>query len=132
MHSFTLPLPYIDPIMLQRFVQGSLINTLTAYLRELELTDGPTKHSSCHSINDSDTDSDDDIKPPSSGFRRLKTSSKTSSLHRSGTSSLKKKRVNHVAIDLNDPCASIVTPENLVDHDILRVQMYKAAINSIV
>ena len=110
------------PIMLQRFVQGSLINTLTLYLRELKLIDGPTKYSS-RTIEDSDTDSDDDIKPPSSGFRRLKTSSETSSLRRSGTSPLKKKRINHVAIDLNDPCASIVTPDHLVDHDILRVQM---------
>ena len=40
--------------------------------------------------------------------------------------------VNHVVINLNDPCASIETPDVMVPHVILRVQMYKAAINAIV
>ena len=90
------------------------------------MIDGPQHNSSRHSVIDSDSDSDNDLKPPSTRFRALKTSSKTSSL-RSGTSSIKKKQVNHIAIDLRDPCASIVTPTNMVDHDILQ-----AAINALV
>ena len=49
-----------DPIMLQQFLQGSLVNTLTIYIQELELPDGPADPSSCHVIDDSDNDSDDD------------------------------------------------------------------------
>ena len=60
-------------------------------------------------------------------------SSRTSSLHRSGTSSTEKNKcVNCVQIDLNDPCASIEIPEVILPHDILRVQIYKAAVNDIV
>ena len=32
----------MDPVMLQRFLQGTNINTLTIYLREHELPDGPS------------------------------------------------------------------------------------------
>ena len=35
-------------------------------------------------------------------------------------------------IDLNDHCASIEMPDDIVHHDILRVQIYKAAVNDIV
>ena len=46
--------------MYQSFLQGSLINTLTAYLRKFELPNGPTHPSSRHAIDDTDDDSDDD------------------------------------------------------------------------
>ena len=52
----------LDPVILQRFLQGTLINTLTVYLCELGLPDGPdgsVRHFSCYSDN-SDSDSEDD------------------------------------------------------------------------
>ena len=45
--------------MLQRFLQGTLINTLTVYLRELELPDGPTHSSYYRTIDDAYNKSDD-------------------------------------------------------------------------
>ena len=39
----------LDPVMLQQFLQGTLTNTLTVYLRKLGLPDGPdgpVRHSS--------------------------------------------------------------------------------------
>ena len=49
-----------DHIMLQQFLQDSLINTLTVYLHDLDLPNEPTHHSSCHAIDDTDDNSDDD------------------------------------------------------------------------
>ena len=49
----------MDHIMLHRLLQGTLFNTLTVYLRELELLDGPAHPSSRRAIDDS-ADSDDD------------------------------------------------------------------------
>ena len=43
----------MDLIKLQRFLQGSLINTLCAYLRKLELPDRPVHTSSWRYTNDS-------------------------------------------------------------------------------
>ena len=76
-----------NPIMLQRFLEGSLTNTLTAYLRELKLPDGPPHPSSRHAIDDSDDDSDDN-QPPRG--KALKKSKGTTSLHRGGTSRIHK------------------------------------------
>ena len=50
----------LDPVMLQRFLQGTLINTQTIHLCKLGLPNGPDRpvhHSSCHSVEDSDSDS---------------------------------------------------------------------------
>ena len=56
-----------DPIMLQQFVQGSAINTLTFYLRELELPDGPSRsiHYSSRYSEESDSGSEDERKSKS-------------------------------------------------------------------
>lgn len=40
--------------------------------------------------------------------------------------------MNQVSIDFRDPCAFIVTPADMVPHDILRVQMYGVCLNAIV
>ena len=40
--------------------------------------------------------------------------------------------MHHVEIDLNEPCASIEIPDDTLPFNILRVQIYKAAINTIV
>ena len=71
----------LDPVMLQRFFQGTLINTLTVYLRELGLPDGPNEsvHHSSHYSEDSDSDSEDEQKPKS----KLK-SKRTTILRRNG------------------------------------------------
>ena len=59
-----------DPIMLQRLLHGSLINILTAYLRKLELPNGPTHPASRHAIDDTDDDSDED-QPSRAKFNAL-------------------------------------------------------------
>ena len=55
--------------MLQRFLQGTLINTRTVYLHKLGSPDGPDKsvhHSSRYSEDsDSDSDSENERKPKS-------------------------------------------------------------------
>ena len=72
----------LDPVMLQRFLQRNLINTLTVYLCKLGLPKGLTEsvhHSFCHSDN-SDSDSEDEQKPKS----KLRKSKQTITLCRNG------------------------------------------------
>ena len=71
-----------DPIMQQRFLQGSIVNTLTSYLRELNLPDGPSQsiHPSSRYSPDSDSDSEDDWKQKS----KLKKSRRTTTIRCSG------------------------------------------------
>ena len=54
-----------DPIMVQQFLKGSLVNNLCAYLRKLKLPDGPVCNSSWYNADDWDNNSDDDHKIPS-------------------------------------------------------------------
>ena len=77
----------IDPAMLQQFHQGTLINTLTVYLRELELPDGPLHPSSRQAIDDTDDDSDD-AHPTKAKFKALQKSKGTASLYRCSTSQM--------------------------------------------
>ena len=46
----------LDPVMLQQFLQGTLINTLTVYLCELELPNGPSLSSYCCATANDDSD----------------------------------------------------------------------------
>ena len=71
-----------DPVMLQRFLQGTLINTLTVYLHKLGLPNEPDRsahHSSRYSEN-SDTDSENEQKPKT----KLNKSKRTTTLRRNG------------------------------------------------
>ena len=57
-----------NPLVKQKFTQGTIVNNLTLYLDELNLHDGPTQCStSRYDDSDSDSDSNSDIptKPPS-------------------------------------------------------------------
>ena len=116
----------LNPVMLQRFLQGTLINTLDVYFRKLGLPDGPdgsVHHSSHHSVDDSDSDSEDEQNPKS----KLRKSKQTTTLRRNGPA-----RLHQLKIDLMNPLASLVTPSSIPRHEILQLQMYQAAIRAVV
>ena len=116
----------MDPIMLQRFLQGSLINTLTAYLRELDLPDGPTHPSSCHDA-DSDNNTNDD-QLSRGKFHSLRKTKGTASLHRSTTT----RNIHKIKVNFQNPSVSIKIPDTMRDVGILCLQMYTASICAVI
>ena len=110
--------------MSQRFFQGSRINILTAYLRGLELSDGPTHPASRHHTDDSDDDTDDDKTPSQSKLCSLQKSKGTALLRRSNTT----RSIHKIKVNFQDPSASIKIPDSMCNADILRLQMYTAGI----
>ena len=112
--------------MLQQVLQGSLVNALTASLRELELPDGPAHPSSCHGFDDRDNDSDDD-QPSHAKFKALRKSKGTTSLQRGGTS-----RIPKLEINFEDPCASVDFLDCMCNTDILQLQMCTAGICAVI
>jgi len=124
-----------DPHMVLKFKQGAVVTTLTHYLNELDLSNGPA--SSSASQYDDDSDSDNDSAP--SQFSRLRGSPRTKSLSRSAPTLSKQKKkkspptrnVMRLEIDFNDPCASIIVPADLEPEAIMRLNMYKAGIRQV-
>ena len=110
--------------MIQWFLQGSLVNTLCAYLCKLELPKGPLHTSSWRHTDDSGDKSDDDHVPPSrSYFHSLIKSKYTASLQCSSTT----QSIHKIKVDFLDPSASIKTPDSMSNIDILWLCMYTAA-----
>ena len=86
-----------DPLLTQKFIQGSIIITLLLYFKELDIINGAVSsaNSSRFDIVDSDSDPDNDNKPPSKGHStKLRISL--------GTASLKgcNKKINQLHVDL--------------------------------
>ena len=106
--------------MTQPFLQDSLINTLCAYIREINLVDGlDLKYSSsCHHANSND--SEDDSTPQRKPYGKLK--------HSKGTSSLKQtsKQLHSINNNFWDALASLNTPDDVLPVDIRQLQMYTA------
>ena len=69
----------LDLVMFQRFLQGTLINTLTVYLCELDLPDGPSFSFYCR---DTAADDSDDNLSSQAKFRALQKSKGTTLLCR--------------------------------------------------
>ena len=119
-----------DPNIKQKFTQGSIVTTVTQYLAELELPNG-APYSSRSQYDDSDSDSVLPRRPAPSQFSGLKDSARTMSLTRSTPSSSKKKkkkkkttrRVHRIQVDINDPFASLVVPDDLENQEILCVHI---------
>ena len=124
-----------DPQIKQKFTQGAIINTLSQYLDNMNLTDGPPHYlSTCYYDFNSDSDLDILTRASPSHFTVLKGSARTSSLQRFVTSSNnnKKKKVrlaNCIQVDLKGHLASLVIPNDLEINQLFRVHMYEAGIN---
>ena len=128
-----------DPNIKQKFTLGAIVNTITQYLSELHLDNGP-KYPSRSRYDDSASDSDSDTpsRPPPSRFSGLRGSARISSLTWSFPSSSKKKKkkttprhVNWIQVDIHDPLASLVVPDGLEQQQIMRVNMYQAGLRKV-
>ena len=120
-----------DPHIKWKFTQGAIVNTSTQYFNEMNLDDGLSySFSTLYDDSDSDFDSDLPTKSSPSCFAGLKGSVRTLSLQRSGTSLNKKKkkkkvkRANQIQVNLNDPLALLVIPNDLENHLLSRLNMY--------
>ena len=119
----------VDPAVQRKFTQGAIVTTLTQYLHDLRLSNGSSSSSqSKHNDSDSDSDSDSDIprRRTTSSFSGLRDSARTVSLSRSNPLSSNKRtrkktnlrRAQVMAIDVNDPFASLVIPDKLQQEEI--------------
>ena len=128
-----------DPTMQRKFMQGAIVSTLTQYLTELKLMNG-TSSSSHSQYDDSDSESDADIPRRSTPSRLfgLRDSARTTSLSHSAPSSSRKKkkktptrRTNVFQVDVNNPLASLIVPNELQQHEVFRVKMYKSGLKQV-
>ena len=126
-----------DPTMQRKFTQGAIVSTIALYLIESKLIDG--KPSTSHSqYDDSDSDADFQRRSTPSRFSGLRDSARTTSLSRSAPSPSKKKkkktttrRTNVFQVDINNPLASLIVPDGLQQHEVLRVKMYESGLKQV-